>query len=85
MTKASANERRHTMRREHLKEARRALGLSALALGERAGIKEEKIFQVERGRYLPTQAEARSWADALDMPAVVAFPELFTPAERGRP
>lgn len=65
------------MRRDYLKTARLALGLTALDLGEQTAIKEEKIFQVERGRYLPTRDEATRWAAALGMRPGVAFPELF--------
>jgi len=65
------------MRREHLKAARLALGLSALALGEKTGIKEERIFAVERGRYRPRLEEGLTWATALNMRPEVAFPELF--------
>ena len=65
------------MKREHLRMTRVKLGLTALELGDRAGVKEEKIYQVERGRYLPTREEAEQWAAALNMTAVKAFPELF--------
>jgi len=70
------------MRREHLRLARLAAGLTALELGERAGIREEKVFQVERGRYLPTHDEASRWATALRMTPAEAFPELFGRSER---
>jgi len=70
------------MKREHLKAARRLLGLTALELGDRAGVTEEKVFQVERGRYRPTREEAIRWADALSMPREVAFPEMFGAEQR---
>jgi ribosome-binding protein aMBF1 (putative translation factor) len=66
------------MQREHLKEARRAAGLTAVALSEKTEIKEEKIYQVERGRYLPHREEAARWAAALGMRPAVAFPEFFS-------
>jgi len=65
------------MKRQHLKAARMARGLTALALGELANVREEKIYAVERGRYLPTSAEATRWAESLGMPLNEAFPELF--------
>ena len=71
------------MRREHLKTARATLGLTALDLGERAAIKEEKIFAVERGRYMPTRFEASRWASVLGMPPAQAFPEIFGDTQGG--
>jgi len=71
------------MRRSHLKIARLSLGLTALALGERAAIHEEKVFQVERGRYLPTRDEAIRWAAALGMRPTKAFPEFFAAGAGG--
>jgi DNA-binding XRE family transcriptional regulator len=70
------------MIREHLKEARKALGLTALSLSSSTGIKEEKIYQVERGRYAPSRKEAATWAAALGMRPAVAFPELFAKGAR---
>lgn len=71
------------MRRHHLQDARRVLGLTALDVGEQIGTTEERIFAVERGRYRPRIDEAVLWAAALSMPPSVAFPELFT-TEDGR-
>ena len=71
------------MRREHLTRARRALGLTALDLGERSGIGEEKVYAVERGRYRPTREEAVRWAAALGVPVESAFPEIVN-ATTGR-
>ena len=65
------------MRRDHVRKARRQLGLSALALSELTGIGEDKIFQVERGRYLPTRAEAEAWASVLRQDPEALFPELY--------
>ena len=65
------------MQREHLKEARLAAGLTAVALSAQTGIKEEKIYQVERGRYAPSREEAMTWAAALGLRPAVAFPEFF--------
>ena len=67
------------MRREHLKVARLALGLTALELGEKAAVSEEKVYQVERGRYRHTLDESVRWAKALGMSPSQAFPELFEP------
>jgi DNA-binding XRE family transcriptional regulator len=66
------------MQREHLKEARKTKGLTAIALSAATGIKEEKIYQVERGRYRPKRGEALTWAAVLGLRPGVAFPELFT-------
>jgi len=66
------------MRRENLKLARVAAGLTALELGEQAGVREEKVYQVERGRYQPTKEEASRWAAVLQMKPEEAFPEIFS-------
>ena len=63
--------------REHLRNARRAAGLTALALGELCGVREQKVYMVERGRYSPTRAEAERWSAALGMTPREAFPEIF--------
>lgn len=73
------------MTRQHLKDARRARGLTALALSAATGIKEEKIYQVERGRYAPNREEAARWAAALRMPPRIAFPEYFAGEKGARP
>jgi transcriptional regulator with XRE-family HTH domain len=73
------------MRRTELKEARLSLGLSALELGERAGIREERVFAVERGRYRPRKGEATAWANALNLKPECAFPELFARQKGANP
>ncbi len=65
------------MRRMHLKTARLAAGLSAIELGENIGISEQRIFDIERGRYLPKPAEAHKWAGVLCINPEFAFPEMF--------
>ncbi len=65
------------MQRRHLKAARLAAGLPAVALGELVGITEQRVYDIERGRYRPRVDEARTWADSLGMPPSVAFPEMF--------
>ena len=65
------------MRRTRLKQARLAQGLTAIALSELTGIREEKVFAVERGRYMARREEAVTWAAALHMKPEEAFPELF--------
>ncbi len=69
-----------TLRRENARNRRRALGLTALGLAEIAHLTEEKVYQVERGRYNPTPEEGRRWAAALGVDAGEIFPDLF-PAE----
>ena len=64
------------MSRDILKTARLIKGLTALRLGELADVREEKVYQVERGRYLPTTDEAVRWAKVLDIEPEVAFPEM---------
>jgi DNA-binding XRE family transcriptional regulator len=71
-----------SMQREHLKDARRIKGLTAIALSGVTEIKEEKIYAVERGRYAPSREEAIAWAAALQLRPEVAFPEIF--GTRGR-
>jgi transcriptional regulator with XRE-family HTH domain len=86
-TNAITNRKGHEMkmRRMELKEARLALGLSALAFGELAGIREERVFAVERGRYRPRKAEASAWAKALGLKVADAFPELFAGQKGANP
>ena len=64
------------IKREKAIEARRMRGMTALGLAEQAGLKEEKIYQVERGRVRPTADEARRWAKALGVEVKEIFPEL---------
>lgn len=65
------------MTRQHLKEARKRKGWTALHLAEHIGATEEHVYQVERGRYGTKPETAERWADALDMTPAVAFPEIF--------
>ncbi|NCD22437.1 MAG: XRE family transcriptional regulator [Spartobacteria bacterium] len=65
------------MTRQHLKEARKRKGWTALHLAEHIGATEEHVYQVERGRYGTKPETAERWADALDMDPPVAFPEIF--------
>ncbi|OQC56276.1 MAG: Helix-turn-helix domain protein [Verrucomicrobia bacterium ADurb.Bin018] len=65
------------MTRQHLKEARKRKGWTALHLAEHIGATEEHVYQVERGRYGTKPETAERWADALDMDPSVAFPEIF--------
>lgn len=65
-----------TLRRERAIELRRMLGLTAIGLAEKAALQEEKIYQVERGRYNPTADEARRWAKALGVKVKDIFPDL---------
>lgn len=70
-----------TLRREIARNRRRALGLTALGLAEIANLTEEKVYQVERGRYGPTLDEARRWADALGCAVSDIFPDLAPAVE----
>lgn len=65
------------MTRQHLKDARKRKGWTALDLAERIGATEEHVYQVERGRYGTKPETAGRWAKALDMAPAVAFPEIF--------
>lgn len=66
------------MRRQHLSTARRAAGMAAVDLGERINMTEQRVFDIERGRYRPRRDEALTWSAALGMKPEVAFPEIFT-------
>jgi DNA-binding XRE family transcriptional regulator len=72
------------MRRRHLTEARQKKGWAAIDLGELLDVSEQRVYDVERGRYLPKLEEGELWALALGMDAAAAFPELFA-SERNRP
>lgn len=65
------------IRRNHLTLARKARGMTALILAERAALNESQIFIVERGRCLPSRDEAIRWAKAIGMNLSEAFPELL--------
>lgn len=70
------------LRRVMAIEKRKSLGLSALALAEKADLRgEDWVFQVERGRYKATPEEAQRWADALGVAVADIFPDLAPPTE----
>lgn len=48
-----------------LRTKRLAKGLTALALGKRAGIPEMRVYHLERGRFRPRRDEAERLAKAL--------------------
>ena len=64
-------------RRNHLRLARRAKNWTALELAEQVGVSEDQVYFVERGRTKPSREMALRWANALDLNADEAFPELF--------
>ena len=55
---------------------RKAQGLTALDLAEKTGIREQRIFQLERGRCRLGTDEARRWAKALGVEVKAIFPDL---------
>ena len=64
------------IKRDKAIELRRTLKLTALDLAEKADLREEKVYQVERGRVRPTADEARRWAKALGVRVKEIFPDL---------
>jgi transcriptional regulator with XRE-family HTH domain len=67
-----------------LKQAREAARLTALELGEKAGIGENKIYALERGRCRLNRDDAAKLAEALHVPRWELAPNWFTrPAEGG--
>lgn len=72
-----------TLRRDHLRNVRRARGLTALAVAEAVGIREDAVYATERGRRRPTRDEAIAWALAIRMSPEACFPEVFTGEEGG--
>lgn len=62
--------------REKLKAFRKADKLTALALGERAGTTEPRIYAFERGRQRPHIDEAIRIAAALRVAPVEIFPDM---------
>lgn len=69
-------EEQMALRRKHLTEKRRQLGLTAIDLAEIAELTEEKVYIVERGRCKPKHDEAVRWSKAIRMPMKQAFPEF---------
>lgn len=61
------------MIRDALKLARKSKKLTAIELSKITGIKEEKIYAVERGRYNATDEEKTKWAEALGVKAEEVF------------
>ena len=70
------------MQRHRLKEARRAAGLTALVESELTGIRECRLYGLERGRGRLHREEAILIGAALNVPPETLAPELFT--EEGR-
>ena len=70
-------------KRSMLTVARRASGLTALALADQIDVSEQKIYAVERGRYRPTIGEAERWAKALGLRPNVLWPDLFPDLNEG--
>ncbi len=66
------------IKREHLRNARRARGWTALELAEQIGVSENQVYFTERGRTKPKQDAALRWSAALGMNPEQAFPELFS-------
>ncbi len=63
------------MQRHALKEARRTAGLTALAVAERCGIAEDRLYALERGRGRLHPDEVRRLATALNVPAERIAPD----------
>lgn len=57
-----------------LKNARLATGLTAIELAKIAGTTENRLFQLERGRFRPRALEAAGLSLALDIPIDELFP-----------
>ncbi len=57
-----------------MKQKRRAAGLTALELARRAGSTEDRVYQLERGRYRPRADEAQRLAHALKSSVKKLFP-----------
>ena len=64
-----------------LKAERLRAGLTALRLAEltEGGTTENRLFQLERGRFKPRAAEAAALANALGMAVEALFPEGTQP------
>jgi transcriptional regulator with XRE-family HTH domain len=78
----NTNERGETMATQ-LKIARTAAGMTALELARAAGTTENRLFQIERGRFRPRPDEARGLALVLGEPVETLFPGGIQP-EGGR-
>lgn len=61
-----------------LKQARDRAGLTALELGKRAEIGENRLYQLERERFPPRLSEASRLSVVLGIPACRLFPNLIT-------
>ncbi len=66
-----------TIRRDHLREARQARGLTALDVAEATGLREATVYATERGRRCPTRPEAEAWARAVKVQPETLFPEVY--------
>ncbi len=66
-----------------LKIARTAAGMTALELARAAGTSENRLFQIERGRFRPRPDEARGMALVLGESVETLFPGGIQP-EGGR-
>ena len=72
------------MQRHKMKAARQAAGLTALALSELTGIRECRLYALERGRGRLHADEAKSIASALQVPPWTIAPQwFFAPPEGG--
>lgn len=65
-----------------LRNARKALRLTAIALAISAETTEQRIYAFERRRFNPHIEEAERLAQVLRQPATILFPELFSKGER---
>ena len=65
------------MQRKALKDARETAGLTALALSEETGIRECRLYALERGRGRFHRNEALALANALHTRPEILAPELF--------
>lgn len=58
-----------------LKFEREQKRMTALQLAQAAGTSENRIYQLERGRFRPRALEAAALADVLQTPAEILFPD----------
>lgn len=58
-----------------VRAARRRLGLTQTELAERAGVKQNSVSEIERGRRRPSRTMLRAIAVALDLPEAVLVGE----------
>ena len=66
-----------------LRQARDEASLTALRLGELAGVHEMRVYALERGRIPPRQREAQRIAAALDTTPAELFPGVFSATKKG--